>query len=182
MAVDAGMLRRQLEASLNCPKSSGMGRLFDGVYAMLTGRTRVTYEGQGAVLLEAMAEETDVTLPVELYEEGGILRLDHRPMTKALQEGMQAGIPAGELAAAFMNALVSAGVEQCRGARKETGCDRVVLSGGVFQNMYLLPRLLDALQADGFTPYHHSRVSANDEGIALGQLVIADARLQKEAL
>ena len=55
-------------------------------------------------------------------------------------------------------------------------------SGGVFQNMYLLPRLLDALAADGFETYHHSRVSANDEGISLGQLVIADAVLRKEAL
>ena len=39
-----------------------------------------------------------------------------------------------------------------------------------------------ALAADGFEVYHHSRVSANDEGIALGQLVIADAMLRKEAL
>jgi len=47
--------------------------------------------------------------------------------------------------------------------------------------MYLLPRLLDALAADGFEAYHHSRVSCNDEGIALGQLVIADEKLRKEA-
>jgi len=181
MAEDAGMLRRQLEAGLNCPLSSGMGRLFDGVYALLTGRTRVTYEGQGAILLEAMVEETKLQLPTVFYEEGGVLRFDHRALTAALLEGKRAGIPAGELAAAFMNALVSAGVTQCRRAQELTGCDRVVLSGGVFQNMYLLPRLLDALQAEGFTPYHHSRVSANDEGIALGQLVIADALLRKEA-
>ena len=53
---------------------------------------------------------------------------------------------------------------------------RVVLSGGVFQNMYLLPRILDALAAQGFEVYHHSRVSTNDEGIALGQLIAAAAR------
>jgi len=128
-----------------------------------------------------MVEETKLQLPTVFYEEGGVLRFDHRALTAALLEGKRAGSPAGELAAAFMNALVSAGVTQCRRARELTGCDRVVLSGGVFQNMYLLPRLLDALQADGFTPYHHSRVSANDEGIALGQLVIADALLRKEA-
>jgi hydrogenase maturation protein HypF len=181
MAADAVMLRRQLEAGLNCPQSSGMGRLFDGVYALLTGRTRVTYEGQGAILLEAMAEETDYKLPVVLCEEDGVLRLDHRALTAALLEGKENGVPAGELAAAFMDALISAGVAQCCHAKDMTGLDRVVLSGGVFQNMYLLPRLLDALQAEGFTPYHHSRVSTNDEGIALGQLVIADALLRKEA-
>ncbi len=181
MAEAAGMLRRQLEAGLNCPVSSGMGRLFDGVYALLTDRTRVTYEGQGAILLEAMAETTNLQLPVSFYEEDGVLRLDHRTLMAALLEGKKSGVPAGELAAAFMDVLISAGETQCRRARNLTGCDRVVLSGGVFQNMYLLPRLLDVLQADGFTPYHHSRVSANDEGIALGQLVIADALLRKEA-
>ena len=175
------MLRRQLEAGLNCPVSSGMGRLFDGVYALLTDRIHVTYEGQGAILLEAMAEEANHQLPVSFYEEDGVLRFDHRTLTASLLEGKRAGIHAGALAAAFMDALVSAGLAHCRRARALTGCDRVVLSGGVFQNMYLLPRLLDVLQADGFTPYHHSRVSANDEGIALGQLVIADALLRKEA-
>jgi hydrogenase maturation protein HypF len=80
-----------------------------------------------------------------------------------------------------MDALVSAGVQQCRYAREKTGLRRVVLSGGVFQNMYLLPKLLDALSANGFEAYHHSRISCNDEGIALGQLVIANAKLRKEA-
>ena len=51
----------------NCPRSSGMGRLFDGVYALLTGRETVTYEGQGAILLEAMAESADFTLPTCFY-------------------------------------------------------------------------------------------------------------------
>lgn len=75
-----------------------------------------------------------------------------------------------------MNTLVAVGLEQCRQAERKTGLCRVVLSGGVFQNMYLLPRLLDALTCAGFQPYHHSRVSTNDEGIALGQLMIAHAR------
>ena len=181
VSKESDMIRRQLEAGLNCPLSSGMGRLFDGVYALLTGRTHVTYEGQGAILLEAMAKETAVKLPVSLYAENGVLRLDHRLLTRALADRMQEGVPAEELAAAFMDALVEAGVAQCCRAREESNCERVVLSGGVFQNMYLLPRLLDALQAEGFTPYHHCRVAANDEGISLGQLVIADARLRKEA-
>ena len=164
-----------------------MGRLFDGVYALLTGRESVTYEGQGAVLLEAMAEETSLKLPVSFYggpmrasaptcQDETILRFDWRPMIAALCESDACP---EQLAAAFMDALVQVGIAQCRYAREKTGLHRVVLSGGVFQNMYLLPRLLDALAADGFEAYHHSRVSANDEGIALGQLVIADAILKR---
>ncbi len=172
----AASVTRQLEADLNCPRSSGMGRLFDGVYALLTGRTAVTYEGQGAVLLEAMAARTDRRLPLSLCEEDGVLRLDHRPMTAALVGGLEAGDPPGELAGAFMNTLADAGLAQCRSARERTGLDRVVLSGGVFQNMYLLPRLLDALERGGFRAYRHCRVAPNDEGIALGQLMIAYAQ------
>lgn len=170
------LLTRQLESGMNCPLSSGMGRLFDGVYALLTGRTQVTYEGQGAVLLEAMALETDLTLPISFYDEGGLLRLDSRPIIAALVRQLRAGVSPCLLAGAFQNALVTAGLEQCREARRRTGLARVVLSGGVFQNMYLLPRLLDALAGDGFQPFHHSRVSTNDEGIALGQLVAACAQ------
>ena len=184
---DDSMLTRQLKASLNCPRSSGMGRLFDGVYALLTGRESVTYEGQGAVLLEAMAEETSLKLPVSFYggpmrasaptcQDETILRFDWRPMIAALR---RSDARPEHLAAAFMDGLVQVGLTQCRHAREKTGLHRVVLSGGVFQNMYLLPRLLDALAADGFEAYHHSRVSANDEGIALGQLVIADAILKR---
>ena len=182
LANDDSMLTRQLRAALNCPRSSGMGRLFDGVYALLTGRETVTYEGQGAILLEAMAEQAEVTLPISFYEENGVLRFDYRSLIRALWEHRQDGVPAEQLAAAFMDALVQMGLTQCRHAREKTGLNRVVLSGGVFQNMYLLPRLLDGLTAHGFEAYHHSRVSANDEGIALGQLVIADAFLGKEAL
>ena len=171
-------LTRQLNAALNCPRSSGMGRLFDGVYALLTGRENVTYEGQGAILLEAMVEEGGLSLPVEFYEEDGVLRFDWRTTLTALCDS---DARPEYLAAAFMDALVEMGIRQCLHARECTGLNRVVLSGGVFQNMYLLPRLMDGLTAHGFEAYCHSRVSANDEGIALGQLVIADAILRKEA-
>lgn len=170
------LLTRQLESALNCPRSSGMGRLFDGVYALLTGRTHATYEGQGAMLLEAMARKTAQTLPLTFYSEQDLLRADFRPMMAALAERLHCGAAPDELAGAFLNTLVGLGLEQCREARCRTGLSRVVLSGGVFQNMYLLPHLLDALDKDGFQAYHHSRVSTNDEGLALGQLLIACAR------
>ena len=75
-----------------------------------------------------------------------------------------------------MNTLVAMAVEICGNIRSDHGLDRIVLSGGVFQNMYLLPRMLDALRAEGFRAYHHSRVACNDEGISLGQLMIANAQ------
>ena len=61
--------------------------------------------------------------------------------------------------------------------RRKTGVSRVVLSGGVFQNQYLLKRMKQVFTKYGFQVYAHKRVSTNDEGISLGQLMIAEKRL-----
>ena len=171
------MLTLQLKAGLNCPTASSMGRLFDGVYALLGGSSPIHYEGESAIRLEHMAQAgVTEALPVELETVDGVCRLHTPTLTVALLERLRQGQSPHHLAAQFMNAMVELAVQQCRCARESTCLDRVVLSGGVFQNMYLLPRILDALSAQGLRVYHHSRVSTNDEGIALGQLMAAAAR------
>jgi hydrogenase maturation protein HypF len=172
---EKALLARMLHAGVNCPESSGMGRLFDAVYALLTGRACASYEGQGAVLLEAMADETEAAaLPFGWETDAnGLRRMDTLPMFRALWEYRQAGIGTEKLAMRFLNTLVEAGTAQCCAAREATGFERVVLSGGVFQNRILLEKLPAALEEKRFTVYHHSRVSTNDEGIALGQAAIA---------
>lgn len=180
-APQAQLLTMQLKAGLNCPPASSMGRLFDGVYALLGGSSPVHYEGESAIRLEHMAQ-TGITqaLPVEVETVDGVCRLNTPALTAALMKRKSAGDSPNLLASEFMNAMVELAVKQCQFARAHTGLNRVVLSGGVFQNMYLLPRILDALTAQGFEAYHHSRVSTNDEGIALGQLIAAAARRKEE--
>jgi hydrogenase maturation protein HypF len=77
------------------------------------------------------------------------------------------------IASAFMNTLTDAALRICLLIRKDSGLGRVCLSGGSFQNMYMLKRLTEALEKEGFAVFTHSRVSANDEGLAFGQLAIA---------
>lgn len=167
--------RAMLAAGLNCPLSSGMGRLFDGVAAILGVKTRCSYEGQGAILLEAAAKEKEEGVyPVSLS--GRPLVFDWREMVHAIVQDRQRGTETGVIAARFMNTLVEMAVKMAVAAREETGLNRVCLSGGSFQNMYIMHRLPDRLRDDGFQVYHHSRVSTNDEGIALGQLMIANAK------
>ena len=171
--------RAMLAAGLNCPLSSGMGRLFDGVAAILGIRTRCSYEGQGAILLEAAAKEKEEGVyPVSLS--GAPLVFDWREMIRAIVQDRQRGVDTGVIAARFMNTLVEMAVKMAVAAREETGLNRVCLSGGSFQNMYIMHRLPERLRAVGFEVYHHSRVSANDEGIALGQLMVANAKKGKE--
>ena len=49
--------------------------------------------------------------------------------------------------------------------------EKVVLTGGCFQNRYLTERMVSRLRSEGFRPYWHQRVPPNDGGIALGQIV-----------
>ena len=168
-----GTIKKLLERGLNCPKSSGMGRLFDGVCALAGIRAECSYEGQGAVLLEAAADAVERgEYECAFYGEGGVMVFDWRPMVRQIASGGEAP---GTVAAKFMNTLVSMAAAQCRSAAEQTGLRRVVLSGGVFQNMYLMARLPERLRAEGFEVFTHSRVSPNDEGVALGQLMILEA-------
>ena len=171
------MYAQMLEKGLNCPLSSGMGRLFDGAAAILGIKRLCSYEGQGAVLLEAAAMEDEGEYPVAW--EGEPLRFDWRPMIRAMVGDREQGTETGRIAARFMNTLVRMGTEQCAAARRESGINDVVLSGGSFQNMYIMKRLPKALEKLGFRVWHHRRVSTNDEGIALGQLMIAQHCAEK---
>jgi hydrogenase maturation protein HypF len=95
--------------------------------------------------------------------------LDWSTMIEAILEDVKNGIPAGIISAKFHNALA----ESIVAVAKRAGQNRVVLSGGCFQNRYLTERAVRRLQAEDFRPYWHQRVPPNDGGIALGQVVAA---------
>lgn len=169
-----------LASALNCPLSSGMGRLFDGVAALLGIKRLASYEGQGAVLLEAAADETETgRFPLAFCGEAP-LRYDWRGMIRTLCAEREAGTAAPVLAARFLNTLLDLAVETCRRASAVSGLRDVVLSGGSFQNRYLMERLPALLREAGLRPHVHSRVSCNDEGLSLGQLMIASRTEQKK--
>jgi hydrogenase maturation protein HypF len=155
-----------------------MGRLFDGAAALLGIKKRCSYEGQGAVLLEAAATEDDGVFPVVLS--GEPLRFDWREMIRELVMLRNRGADPGVLAARFMNTLIEMAVRQCRAAREASGISTVSLSGGSFQNMYIMTRLPARLEGEGFRVLRHRRVSCNDEGLSLGQLMIAEAAIEEQ--
>lgn len=166
-----------LNSGYRCPRSSGMGRLFDGVYALLTGRVTAGYDGQAPALLEALAEGAD---PADLYtpafyEDAGVRFFDTRPLIRALCTGKAAGTDPAALAAGFQQALCAMALDQCRALNPDKL--PVVLSGGVFLNRALLDGVTARLEGAGYRVYTHKRVSPSDEGLALGQLAIGAAGL-----
>ena len=95
--------------------------------------------------------------------------VDWGPMIKAILKDIRAGIPVPRIAATFHNTLVEIIVAVAYRARE----DRIVLSGGCFQNRYLTEHAVRRLRDEGFHPYWHQRIPPNDGGIALGQAVVA---------
>ena len=172
---NAAFFEKMLAAGLNCPLSSGMGRLFDGAAAILGIKSLASYEGQGAVLLEAAAMPDEGRYPFVL--EGRPLRFDWRECIRGMVRDRDEGLAVGRIAARFMNTLTDMAVEMALAASRETGLKDVALSGGSFQNQYLLRRLPEALRSAGLRPRLHRRVSCNDEGISLGQVMIGQANL-----
>lgn len=171
--------RMMLENGLNCPKASSMGRLFDGVAAIVGIKKKCSYEGQAAVLLEAAAGDEDFCYPVSFDEK---MRFDWRDMIKAIVSDLNRGRAVESIAAGFMNTVIEMAISQCRAAREHSGINTVALSGGSFQNMYIMKRLPKRLEAEGFRVLCHRRLSCNDEGLSLGQLMIANAKLTKGTL
>lgn len=175
-AADMKSVELMLQKRTNCFESSGMGRLFDGVSAILGIKTEASYEGQGAILLEASAGESSDCYRIDLYEEDGILKLDWRTIIEKIAADRSNKVRDSLIASKFMNSCIEFAAQQMEFAGKESGIKKVVLSGGVFQNFYLMERLPQKLRDMGFEVFTHRRVSTNDEGISLGQVMIGRSK------
>jgi len=176
-----GKVRLMLEMAakrLNSPLTSSLGRLFDGVAAIAGLRSRVTYEGQAAMELEMAAAEETESVYDYAWEKESPCRILPAPIIRGVVGDLGRGLGVSAISAKFHNTLVLMFSDLCDLIRRQRGLNRVVLSGGVFQNARLLTTLIPALSTRGFEVYSQSRVPANDGGIALGQALIAATRVE----
>ncbi len=169
-------LKHQLKSGLNSPPTSSMGRLFDAAAALLGIRQEVSYEAQAAIELETLADPAERGIyPLELRPDGEI---NPAPLLMTLLADQRRGVPLPSLSARFHNSLANLVVEVCRAARQQSGINQVALSGGVWQNMFLLKAASQALEKANFEVLLHHQVPANDGGLALGQALVAAVRLR----
>jgi hydrogenase maturation protein HypF len=171
----AGVALQMIERGVNAPQTSSCGRLFDAVAALAGVRDRVNYEAQAAIELEmAMGDvRDDAHYPFSLEAGDTILRIGTRPMLAALVEDLRAGVAVSAISRRFHSGLVEIFARVARLLRGRTGLERVCLSGGTFQNVFLLEHLESRLRADGFSVFTHSEVPAGDGGLSLGQALVA---------
>lgn len=177
---ELSVLQTMLERGVNAPITSSVGRLFDAVASLLGLYQRTSFEGQAAMALEFLAEGALAEEGAEGAYECAILDTDGRfvvdwgPLVRGVLDDLEADVSPAVIARRFHYGLAEAVVALA----KRMGLERVVLSGGCFQNKLLTERTLQRLRAEGLSACSHERVPPNDGGIALGQIAAARRREQ----
>jgi hydrogenase maturation protein HypF len=188
------LLDGMLKHRVNSPPASSCGRLFDAAAAAMGfAREHASYEGQGAVEMEAAvdleclnSEDDRLSYPFPIPRMAGLPYIEPLGMWAALFGDLILHTPAGIMAARFHRGLSNAIVRMVETIAAHAAIDgerlpRVALSGGVFQNRILFERVRAGLELRRFEVLTHAEVPCNDGGLALGQALIAAARLQGSA-
>jgi hydrogenase maturation protein HypF len=160
------ILERMLEQQIQAPLTTSVGRLFDAVASLAGVAQESRFEGQAAMLLEREIGSLETS---EAYQLSGDAVADWAPLVEQVRADAAAGAGRAVISARFHNALA----EWIARVAERVGTPQVVLSGGVFQNRYLMEKAASILESRRFTVYTHRQVPANDGGIALGQAVLA---------
>ncbi|WP_308367351.1 MULTISPECIES: carbamoyltransferase HypF [unclassified Microbulbifer] len=164
-------LTRMLERNINSPRCTSVGRLFDAVATLLGLATEISFEGQAAMAVEYVAQESDTaaSYPFDMEQQDGRWVIDWVPTVVALMEEGRKGTSIADRSAAFHNTLAQIVLS----VALNIGEEHVFLSGGVFQNRRLTETAAALLRRNDFRVHCHSSIPPNDGGIALGQIYYA---------
>jgi hydrogenase maturation protein HypF len=172
--LELNLLKVSLRRHLNAPMASSVGRLFDAISSILNLKQHRQFEGQAAMELEFALEgvETDKYYPFEVLEsiptrDGSAIVIDWAATLQGVLKDRERSQSVPVISAKFHNTLVEMIVTVAQRVKEQ----QVVLTGGCFQNKYLLEKAIARLQAEHFCPYWHQQIPPNDGGIALGQII-----------
>ena len=161
------------EREINTFETSAAGRLFDAAAALVLGRRMASFEGQGPMELEHIAEDGCEAIPLPLVkDESGVLRSDWAPLLDVLADQ---DLPPGQRAGIFHQSMAQALIDQALEIRKGQRFEAIGLSGGVFQNRRLTERVLELAKEQHIDVRLHCDIPANDGGLCFGQVIEAAA-------
>jgi len=176
LPAELSAMKTMLRKSINAPLTSSMGRLFDVVASLAGLRQEIRFEGQAAMELEfaISGAKTEEAYPWLLTERSPFV-INWQPLIEAVISDLDRGVSVSLIAVKFHNSLVDCAIDVAR----RVGVARVALSGGCFQNSYLLRETVQRMRRKGFQTFWHQRIPTNDGGIALGQ-VMATIRTSRD--
>lgn len=163
-----------IDRKINSPLTSGSGRLFDAVAALINLCTNSKFHAEAPMRLESVIKKGCT----ESYKYSVDKTISFAPAIKGIVEDIQQNISNEIISAKFHNTIVKIIADVACKIRDSHQLNRVVLSGGTFQNKYLLENTEKILAQHDFQVYSHLKVPTNDAGIALGQMVIAAKKIE----
>ncbi len=169
------VIRTAIRNNINCPLTSSAGRLFDAVSALTGLCSESMFHAEAPMRLEDCLDPDEKGR----YDYSIENNINISDMFRAILDDIRKGTPASRISARFHRTVVDMLLRSSLTVRSESGINKVVLSGGTFQNRFLLKETARTLNSHGFTCCFPEMIPANDGGIALGQLVIASARRKK---
>ncbi|MCD6361645.1 MAG: carbamoyltransferase HypF [Armatimonadetes bacterium] len=168
-----------IERGINSPLTSSLGRLFDVASSILGICQKNTYEGQAPVMLENVASENEnASYDFDIVKQADEFIIDPSEILKGMIHDIQKGISTSKTSARFHNSVAEFLKKGAITVRNKTGINKVALSGGVFQNNYLLNGLFRLLKREGFEVLFHKTLPPNDGCISFGQAVACDMILR----
>lgn len=168
----ADLIVQAIDKEINCPLSSSAGRLFDSVAAITNVCPVSKFHAEAPMRFENIASGTVETgYPFDFGEV-----ISFEPTIREIVEELIEGVAISEISAKFHNTVINMIFAVVSQLRKETCLNKVALSGGTFQNKYILSRLELILAREKFEVFSPCKIPSNDGGIALGQLAIAAKR------
>lgn len=163
------LVLKMIQQDINSPLTSSAGRLFDVVACILNLCNKQTFDAEAPIRLESVADKTETGFyPFEFSN--GILNFN-KTIDAIISSIKNESIPV--VSAKFHNTIAQAIKHVSVIMRKESGLNKIILSGGVFQNRFLLEKSIQILNKNKFEVFTNHSVPPNDGGIALGQLVVA---------
>lgn len=163
-----------IDRKINCPPSCSAGRWFDAVAAITGICVESSFHAEAPMRLEAVLDPDEQGCYPWTISEQGLISLE--PSIRAIVEDVLNQVKASVISARFHRTILQLIRHTVMKISEETGIDQVAISGGTFQNRFLLENLLPAFGNSGLTLYLQQKVPSNDGGIALGQLAVAAER------
>ena len=189
--VEIDAIEGQVLSGFNSPVTTSMGRLFDAVSSLLGIKHIISFEGEAAIGLEMKIDEklygslinrNKLDIEKDQRYETGLDKNDKKYIIddfmifSQIVNDIKNSKGKSEISYKFHNTLAQIVLDISMSARKNNNIENIALSGGVFQNGYLLDLCFELLENNDFKVYSNFKVPVNDGGISLGQAYIASIK------
>jgi len=176
------VLKKMQECGFNSPLSNSAGRLFDAAACLITREKQAHFEAELAIKLEKLAGKFAFEKNMArcynftVSKDGMCSVIDPRPIFKGIVRDLIDKEHKERIAYRFHATVAGMISAICLKARRKTGLNKIILSGGVFQNRIIADKSLGLLSKEGFRVFMHKKISCNDSGISLGQMAVGNFR------